>query len=93
MLDAGLNSAAEYLPVMANRIRHVVTEDLAQVAYVAGLRTQPAGHDSYRAIAIQETEQALTLLPAFRDLITFDSKETYTLGRLEEHILKSRPAK
>jgi thymidylate synthase ThyX len=90
MVDAGLGYVAEYIPVMANTMVQVTTRDPVQQFYEAGLRAQPAGHDNYRSIAIQEIEATLDLLPSFKGLIPYDSKKAHPLGRLVEHIEKSR---
>ena len=82
---AGYHEAAEYVPVMANTIRHVVTKDPTQCFYEAGLRTQPAGADSYREIARQEIEQVLGVMPSFKGLIPYDG-EHYPLNRLPEQV-------
>jgi hypothetical protein len=82
---AGYHEAAEYVPVMANTIRHVVTKDPTQCFYEAGLRTQPAGADSYREIARQEIVQVLEVMPAFKGLIPYDA-EHYPLNRLPEQV-------
>ena len=68
---------------MANLVRHISTQDFAQVIYQAGLRTVPAGIDSYRSIAQQEVHQVLELKPVFKGLVRFDD-EYYDLGRLPE---------
>ncbi|RMD45878.1 hypothetical protein D6829_01040 [Candidatus Pacearchaeota archaeon] len=81
-----MHSAAQYVPVMANLIEHVVTMDPNQLFYQAKLRCQPAGADSYRKIALQEIEQGLEHLPAFRGLIDFDSTPKYPLNRLVEAV-------
>jgi thymidylate synthase ThyX len=74
---------AEYVPAMANLVRHVVTKDPVQCFYEAKLRTQPAGIDSYRLIAQQEIEQVLKVMPAFAGFVEYDPKR-YELNRLPE---------
>jgi hypothetical protein len=81
----GEYAAAEYVPVMASVIRHVVTKDPVQCFYEAKLRTQPAGIDSYRLIAQQEIKQLLELIPVFKGLIPFDDNY-HDLGRLDETV-------
>ncbi|MBU2561610.1 MAG: FAD-dependent thymidylate synthase [Nanoarchaeota archaeon] len=81
----GMHAAAEYVPVMANVLRHVATKEPVQCFYEAGLRTQPAGIDSYRSIAQQEIRKLLELMPVFQGLVPFDD-EYYDLGRLPETI-------
>ncbi len=77
--------AAEYIPVMANVLRHFAQADPVQKFYEAKLRTQPAGIDSYRSIMIQETEALLKHLPAFKGLVEYDNNN-YILGRLPEMV-------
>lgn len=85
LIQAGHRTAAEYVPVMANTIRHVTTKDPVQMMYEAQLRTVPAGIDSYRLIIQQETEQVLQLMPSFRGLVDVDNNY-YPLGRLDEAV-------
>jgi thymidylate synthase ThyX len=82
--NEGYEYASEYVTVMANVIRHVTTANPRQEFYEAQLRTQPAGIDSYRTIKIMETEQVLELMPAFKELVDYDSTPKYPLGRLPE---------
>lgn len=83
---AGLQSAAEYAPVMAHMISHIVTMDPNQLFYQAKLRTQPAGADSYREVALQEIRQGLELLPSFKGIVPFDGTQKYPLNRLPETV-------
>src|SRR3989338_1218237 len=85
MKEVGYHIAAEYVPLMANTIRHVVTKDPVQCFYEAELRTQAAGADSYREIALQEIKQVLDVLPSFRGLIPYDEK-IHPLNRLNEKV-------
>ncbi len=81
----GLHGAAEYVPLMANLVRHVTTMDPVQAFYQAKLRAQPAGADSYRSIARSEIKQILGVMPAFDGLVEFDDNE-YPLNRLPEAV-------
>ncbi|MBW2968119.1 FAD-dependent thymidylate synthase [Candidatus Woesearchaeota archaeon] len=81
----GHPAAAQYVPVMANVIRHVTTKDVVQCFYEAKLRAQPAGIDSYRSIAQQEISQILEVMPVFKGLIPYD-EAYYELGRLPETV-------
>ncbi len=82
----GLHSAAQYAPVMANLITHVVTLDPNQLFYQAKLRAQAAGADSYRAIALREIQQGLDKMPTFNGLIEYDGTFYYPLNRLPEAV-------
>lgn len=84
LIDVGLHSAAEYVPLMANIIRHVATKDPVQAFYEAKLRCQAAGADSYRTIALSEIHQTLKLMPSFDGLVEFDDTPNYPLNRLPE---------
>ncbi|MEK6897965.1 MAG: FAD-dependent thymidylate synthase [Nanoarchaeota archaeon] len=79
------HEAAEYVPVMANLVRHVVTMDPVQAFYQAKLRTQPAGAETYRGIARQEIKQVLELMPSFKGFVEFDNND-YVLNRLPEAV-------
>ncbi len=81
----GLRSIAEYVPLMANLIRHVTTKDPVQCFYEAKLRTQPAGNDSYRNIAQQEIKQVLEAMPSFENFVERDMNY-YPLNRLPEAV-------
>lgn len=84
--EEGLHSAAQYAPAMANLITHIVTLDPNQLFYQAKLRAQAAGADSYRTIALQEMQQGLDKLPAFKGLIEYDATPYYPLNRLPEAV-------
>jgi len=86
LIKKGMHSAAEYALMMANTIRHVVTEDPVQAMYFEKLRAQAAGADTYRSIAIQEGEQREQLMPAFAGLVNYDKTPRYPLNRLPEKI-------
>ena len=83
-----LHSAAEYIPVMANVIRHVTTKDPVQCFYEAKLRAQPAGAPSYRTIAIAEARIVEEHMPAFRGLLNYDTKD-YPINRLPDAVKKT----
>jgi thymidylate synthase ThyX len=70
----GDRSAADYLlPLGVNR-RFLMKMDVAEVAYIAQLRTQPAGHISYRRVAWEMfkllEEITPTVADGIRDRIT-----------------------
>lgn len=81
----GFHEVSEYIPVMANLVRHVTTKDPVQAFYEAKLRTQAAGIDSYRTIARQEIKQVLDVMPSFREFVEFDNNE-YPLNKLPEAV-------
>jgi len=83
--NGGMRSVAEYVPLMANLIRHVTTKDPVQCFYEAKLRTQPAGNDTYRDVAQQEIKQVLEAMPSFKGLVDWD-ENYYPLNRLPESV-------
>jgi thymidylate synthase ThyX len=54
-----------YLLPMAYRVRALFKMDLAEAAYIAELRSGPAGHFSYREVAWQMFEALRDRFPAF----------------------------
>ena len=58
-------TAAHYLLPLAYRIRALFKMDLAQAAYIAELRSGPAGHFAYREAAWQIFEALKERFPAF----------------------------
>jgi hypothetical protein len=55
---------AHYLLPMGNRVRAVFKMDVAEAAYIAELRSGPAGHFSYREVAWQMFEALRDRVPA-----------------------------
>lgn len=55
---------ADFLLPLGVQRRFLMKMDLAEVAYIAELRTQPAGHISYRRIAWSMYQELQTIAPA-----------------------------
>jgi hypothetical protein len=53
MTAAGLGAAAQYSVAMAYRVRFVMDMNARQAMHVIELRTQPAGHPTYRRVCQQ----------------------------------------
>lgn len=56
-----------YLLPLGTRCRTLFSMDLAEVAYIAELRTRPTGHFSYRKIAYRMYEEVVRRYPEFRE--------------------------
>lgn len=59
----------DYLLPLATRCRSLFSMDLAEVAYIAELRTRPTGHFSYRRIAHLMFEETVKRFPDFAPYI------------------------
>ncbi|MFN8533073.1 MAG: FAD-dependent thymidylate synthase [Dehalococcoidia bacterium] len=62
-------AASNYLLPLATRCRSVFKMDLAEAAYIAEIRSKPAGHFSYRLAAWQMAEALRDRFPYFGDHI------------------------
>lgn len=82
-----LGEKAEYLVPMGFRIHWQMTLNLREAYHLIELRTQPNGHQSYRAIAQQMYHQIKAVHPWATDGMTFVDLNDYELGRLSENVL------
>ena len=57
MRHAGLDLAAQYATLFNNRIRFMMGMNLRELQHLSELRTQPAGHFSYRAMVMEMVKQ------------------------------------
>ena len=80
---AGLPDVAQYAVSMAYRIRFVMQMTAREAMHLTELRSQPAGHPVYRAVA-QEMHRAIAEVhPAIAAAFTHISHEDVDLERLE----------
>jgi hypothetical protein len=80
---AGLPDVAQYAVSMAYRIRFVMQMTAREAMHLTELRSQPAGHPVYRAVA-QEMHRAIAEVhPAIAAAFTHISYEDVDLERLE----------
>ena len=80
---AGLPDVAQYAVSMAYRIRFVMQMTAREAMHLTELRSQPAGHPVYRAVA-QEMHRAIAAVhPAIAAAFTHISYEDVDLERLE----------
>jgi thymidylate synthase ThyX len=80
---AGLHDVAQYAVSMAYRIRFVMQMTAREAMHLTELRSQPAGHPVYRAVAQEMHRQIGAVHPAIGAAFTHISYEDVDLERLE----------
>jgi thymidylate synthase ThyX len=80
---AGLPDAAQYAVSMAYRIRFVMQMTAREAMHLTELRSQPAGHPVYRAVAQEMHREIARVHPALAAAFTHISYEDVDLERLE----------
>ena len=80
---AGLPDVAQYAVSMAYRIRFVMQMTAREAMHLTELRSQPAGHPVYRAVAQEMHRQISAVHPAIGAAFTHISYEGVDLERLE----------
>lgn len=90
-----LPEEAQYIVPMAYNIRWYFQVNLRAMQWLCELRSQAAGHPTYRLIAQEMARQVSIALPPFERFFKFVDFEGYELGRLgaevrQEEKLKAR---
>jgi len=80
---AGLHDVAQYAVSMAYRIRFVMQMTAREAMHLTELRSQPAGHPVYRAVAQEMHRQIAAVHPAIGAAFTHISYKDVDLERLE----------
>ena len=80
---AGLPDVAQYAVSMAYRIRFVMQMTAREAMHLTELRSQPAGHPVYRAVAQEMHRQISAVHPAIGAAFRHISYEDVDLERLE----------
>jgi thymidylate synthase ThyX len=80
---AGLPDVAQYAVSMAYRIRFVMQMTAREAMHLTELRSQPAGHPAYRAVAQEMHRQISAVHPAIGAAFSHISYEDVDLERLE----------
>jgi thymidylate synthase ThyX len=80
---AGLPDVAQYAVSMAYRIRFVMQMTAREAMHLTELRSQPAGHPVYRAVAQEMHRQIAQVHPSLAAAFTHISYEDVDLERLE----------
>jgi thymidylate synthase ThyX len=94
-IAAQLPEEAQYVVPMAYNIRWYFHVNLRSLQWLCELRSQAAGHPTYRYIAQEMARQVSLAIPAFERFFKFVDFEGYELGRLgaeirQEEKLKAR---
>ena len=59
----GLEVASQYATLFNNRLRFMLGMNLREFQHLSELRTQPAGHFSYRGMVMEMANQVKTMYP------------------------------
>lgn len=85
-IAAELPEEAQYIVPMAYNIHWYFQVNLRSLQWLCELRSQPAGHPTYRLIAQEMARQVSLALPPFERFFKFVDFEGYELGRLGAEI-------
>lgn len=85
-IAAELPEEAQYLVPMAYNIRWYFHVNLRSLQWLCELRSQAAGHATYRLIAQEMARQVSQALPSFERFFKFVDFDGYELGRLGAEI-------
>lgn len=88
-IAAELPEEAQYIVPMAYNIRWYFHVNLRALQWLTELRSSPAGHPTYRAIAQEMAKQVTDKFPAFEPFFRFVDFDGYELGRLGQEQRKS----
>jgi thymidylate synthase ThyX len=90
-----LPEEAQYAVPMAYNVRWYYQANLRALQWLCELRSQPAGHPTYRYIAQCLARQVCEVFPAFERFFKFVDYEGYELGRLgqEQHKIEKQLAR
>lgn len=81
-ISAELPEEAQYVVPMAYNVHWYFHVNLRALQWLSELRSQPAGHPTYRLIAQEMARQVSLALPPFERFFKFVDFEGYELGRL-----------
>lgn len=88
-----LPEEAQYVVPMAYNIRWYFQVNLRALQWMCELRSQAAGHVTYRLIAQEMARQVSQAIPAFERFFKFVDYEGYELGRLGAEIRQEEKMK
>jgi thymidylate synthase ThyX len=95
-ISGELPEEAQYIVPMAYNVHWYFHVNLRSLQWLSELRSQAAGHPTYRLIAQEMARQVSLALPQFERFFKFVDFDGYELGRLgaeirQEEKLKTRP--
>ena len=85
-IGAELPEEAQYVVPMAYNIRWYFHINLRALQWLCELRSQAAGHPSYRYVAQALAQEVCQAFPAFERFFKFVDYEGYELGRLNQEV-------
>lgn len=85
-----LPEEAQYIVPMAYNIRWYFHINLRALQWLTELRSQPAGHPTYRHIAQEMAREVIEAHPAFKNFFKFVDFDGHDLGRLGQEERKQR---
>lgn len=88
-----LPEEAQYVVPMAYNIRWYFHVNLRALQWLCELRSQAAGHPTYRLIAQEMARQVSLKIPAFQRFFKFVDFDGYELGRLDAEIRQEEKTK
>jgi len=88
-----LPEEAQYIVPMAYNIHWYFHVNLRSLQWLCELRSQAAGHPTYRLIAQEMARQVSLAVPAFEKFFKFVDYDGYELGRLGAEIRQEEKAK
>jgi len=88
-----LPEEAQYVVPMAYNIRWYWTLNLRSLQWLTELRSQAAGHVSYRKMAQQMARCVEEKMPMLKRFLRFVDYEDYSVGRLEQEVRAENKAK
>ena len=92
-IAAELPEEAQYVVPMAYNIHWYFHVNLRSLQWLCELRSQPAGHPTYRYIAQEMARQVSLALPPFERFFKFVDFQGYELGRLGAEIRQEEKIK
>lgn len=93
LIAAELPEEAQYCVPMAYNVHWYFHVNLRSLQWLCELRSQPAGHTTYRLIAQEMARQVSLAVPAFERFFKFVDYEGHQLGRLEAEIRQEEKVK
>ncbi len=87
-LAVELPEEAQYVVPMAYHVRWYFTVNLRALQWLCELRSQAAGHPSYRFVAQEMAKQVCRTFPPFERYFKFVDYEGHDLGRLGQELRK-----
>lgn len=89
-IAADLPEEAQYVVPMAYHLRWYFHISLRALQWLTELRSQAAGHPTYRYLAQQMAKEVIRVFPEFERFFKFVDYEGYDLGRLGQEERKER---